>query len=197
MKPASVTGLIIAAGLSGRMGKFKPLCEYKGETYLDAIIRKLSLCCPGIVVVTGHNSNLIEDTLANRNPGGMIRTIHNPDYEKGMFSSLKRGIGECIHSEYILYHFIDQPFLPESFYAGFIEKLNEGVDWLQPYYKGRGGHPLLLSRKTGCLILKEDDYSNLRNIKAKKEIIKEDWHCSYPGVLLDFDTPDDVEKFGK
>lgn len=197
MKSHSAAGLIAAAGLSERMGSFKPLNIYKGETYLDAVIRKISFCCSEIWVVTGFNSDLIENEIKQKHSGGKVRTVFNPAYESGMFSSLQRGIEKCSGQDFILYHFVDQPFLPERFYEEFMLEAGPEIDWLQPYYNGRGGHPLLLNRKSAALISNAPAGSNLRHIKREGELIIKEWNCAYPEILFDFDTPDDVERLGK
>ncbi|MCW8850778.1 MAG: NTP transferase domain-containing protein, partial [Melioribacteraceae bacterium] len=90
----AVTGLIIAAGLSSRMGKFKPLIEWQDKTFLSSIIDKLKIVCNNIIIVTGNESEKIEKYISEyySNFENEIRCVNNQIYLEGMFTSLKKGI---------------------------------------------------------------------------------------------------------
>lgn len=84
-----IAGLILAAGLSSRMGAQNKLTTH----YLG---KPLLLHCIGaaaqsglsrLLVVTGHEADAVRDLLP---PG--VEHVHNPDYASGMASSLVRGI---------------------------------------------------------------------------------------------------------
>ena len=62
-----ITGLVISAGLSGRMGKFKPLIEFDNKTFLEHIILKLDKICSRIIIVTGYRNDLAKKEIVNRN----------------------------------------------------------------------------------------------------------------------------------
>ena len=116
----NIYSIILSAGLSGRMGKFKPLVEYKGKSFIYNIILKLNLVCDKIIIVTGFK----EEDLKNRIIGDLstddqaevkkkILFIQNENYKKGMFTSLQTGLIGAKVCDWILYHFVDQPGLPE------------------------------------------------------------------------------------
>lgn len=194
MKNNNVTGLIISAGFSKRMGEFKPLLNYKGNSFLLNIAAKLNLVCDKIILVTGHNSELIrrhisewQDELRKK-----INIVHNPDYEKGMFTSLKRGV-EANSGDWILYHFVDQPTLPQTFYNEFVNQADPEYDWIQPSISKRKGHPVLFNKIINEKILSAPDDSNLREI-TKKNIKKKFWQCNYKEIFDDLDTIQDYNK---
>jgi len=54
------TGLLIAAGLSGRMGKPKALLMNDDLPFAIVILNKMILVCDKIVVVFGHSSEKIK-----------------------------------------------------------------------------------------------------------------------------------------
>lgn len=60
-------GLIIAAGYSSRFDGFKPLAEYKGKTFLENIINKISKVSDEIYIVTGFNSEKIQKYCNKKN----------------------------------------------------------------------------------------------------------------------------------
>lgn len=183
-----VTGLIITAGLSSRMGKFKPLLQYEGKTFLHNIIRKLDSICDKIVVVTGHNRDSIETELNSLPKRTKFKTIFNENYKDGMFTSLQKGLEFASNNSWILYHFIDQPTLPNIFYEDFLAQIDDNFDWIQPKLNSKNGHPILLNQKTINLILEAPQSSNLKEITHNSKIRKKYWDCNYSEIHDDIDT---------
>ncbi len=182
----SIIGLVIAAGFSSRMGKFKPLLQYNGKSFLKNIVTKLDSVCDEVIVVTGHNGNSIETELSLFQNKAKI--ITNENYKDGMFTSLQAGLKKTSNSDWVLYHFIDQPTLPNSFYKNFIEQIDKTFDWIQPKYKGINGHPILLNRKLVDLILDAPHRSNLKETTNNSSIKKKHWNCNYSEIHDDVDT---------
>lgn len=191
-----VMGLIISAGLSSRMGKFKPLLKYDGETFLVNIIKKLQLICSEIIVVSGYKSELINKEIENNFivEESNLRIINNIDYVKGMFTSLKKGIEAKQNSQWILYHQIDQPNLPKDFYLKFIQLIDNNYDWIQPRVKNKNGHPILLGENIIKRIMKANDKDNLRTVSSTSNIKKKYWECEYQEIFTDVDTKLDLDK---
>ena len=123
------TGLLIAAGLSSRMGKPKALLLQDELPFAIVILKKMLLVCDKVVVVLGHNADKIKKELQvfiNKSDELKLRVkfVTNEHFEKGMFSSLKYGLNVEINSKWFLYHFVDQPGLPEEFYQEFTEQID-------------------------------------------------------------------------
>lgn len=196
MNKPKINGLLIAAGFSRRMGDFKPLMEYDNNPYIVVITKKLLSVCETVVIVTGHKSIEIESTIKLAFIENIlfprVKVLVNPSFEKGMFTSLQTGIKELIDSDWILYHFVDQPFHKEKFYKEFVAQVDDEYDWIQPVYDGKEGHPVIF-RKTifEKIITSSEDYS-LRLIRDDGVTKKKKWECSYPQILKDFDTPEDL-----
>ncbi len=191
----NIFGLLIAAGLSSRMPLFKPLAKYNENSFLTEIIRKLKLVCDKIVVVTGYKEDEIKIEVEKYFPqDSQIHLVLNSDYEKGMFSSLQCGLRNLTESDWILYHFIDQPSLPVEFYKNFIEQIDNGYNWIQPRNKVRNGHPLLISKNIFHTIISASSTENLKSISFLPFVNKKFWQCNYPQILQDIDTPDDYKK---
>jgi len=188
-------GIIITAGLSSRMGKFKPLLKYNGLTFLENIISKLDLICSKIIVVTGHNSDkIIENiSLLSNDIKSKIKIVNNKNYEKGMFTSLQKGLENC-NSNWVLYHFVDQPNLPEQFYKQFIDKIGNNYNWIQPINNERKGHPILFNKQVQKLIIESNENSNLREISKNVKLKKKYWECDFEEIFTDIDTINDFNK---
>ena len=201
MNDLIITGLIVSAGKSGRMGSFKPLMDYKGKTFLERIILNLNSVCEEIVVVTGFNSEPLQketiNLFSNKSKGfssDKILFVENENYEKGMFTSLQKGLLLNRSSDWILYHFVDQPGLPLEFYSDFIGQIDQFHNWIQPSYHNKNGHPILFNTEIVDLILNSGENSNLRELSKNSIVKKKYWECIYKNVLQDIDTQEDYSK---
>jgi molybdenum cofactor cytidylyltransferase len=200
-----ITGLVVSAGESKRMGNFKPLLKYSNKTFLHQIISNLDVICERIIIVTGFNSELMqnETVRALKDPAhqtlfNKIIFVENTGYQKGMFTSLQKGLTEVkklnlslMEKSWVIYHFVDQPGLPAVFYSDFIKQIDNIHNWIQPLYKNRKGHPILLKNDLFDIILETDEQSSLRDISRKPVVKKKLWDCGYKNVLQDIDTPED------
>jgi molybdenum cofactor cytidylyltransferase len=196
-----VNGLIVAAGLSGRMKSFKPLADYKGKPFIINIIIKLEVICDQIFIVTGHKGNDLKSVVINDRTKSnqtallkKIKFVYNELYEKGMFTSLQKGISEAKNCDWILYHFIDQPGLPNDFYVKFINQIDSKHSWIQPSYKNKNGHPILIGEKLFELIINSSADSSLREINKNPVVKRKFWECDYKEIFQDIDTEEDYSK---
>ncbi len=189
-----INGLILSAGLSSRMGELKPLLLYNGTPFITTILNKLNIVCDAIGIVAGHEKNRIQDIIHRDKPDTKtVKLIFNENFKEGMFSSLQTGLKEMSDCDWLLYHFVDQPHIPEKFYKGFILELEESYNWIQPKYDGRKGHPIILHHSLFSMIL-ESEHTSLKEISNSPKIKKKFWDCSYPQILDDIDTKEDYQK---
>ena len=203
MNSNKLNGLLISAGLSGRMGKFKPLMQFNREPFVTGITRKLVSFCEKVVIVTGFQNEKVEAlidsqfSILNSQFSNKVACVYNPNYTKGMFTSLKAGIEHLKNSEWVLYHFVDQPFFTNEFYKKMVSQANDEFDWVQPVHDGKEGHPVMFNKKVIDLISKSSLDSHLRMIRDLPDIRKNYWNCGYREVLIDFDTPEDLKNFSQ
>jgi molybdenum cofactor cytidylyltransferase len=209
-----IEAIVISAGYSSRMNDFKPLMKFEGLPFILQVILKLSDCCDKVHVVTGYRSEDIKEVLTEwfqRSPetawfekiGGSknewssllkkVKYIYNPNFEQGMFSSLKSGLFSCQDAEWILYHFVDQPHIPKEFYNSFIRQISDNFNWIQPCYQQRRGHPLLFHQSLFPEILQADSFSSLYQISQNSAIKKKLWDCPFPQILQNFNSPSDLQ----
>ncbi len=194
MDQNKIYGLVISAGLSGRMGKFKPLLSYKGKSFIRNIVLKLDSVCDKIIIVTGYNASLIEENINELKFKAGIEFVNNENYAKGMFTSLQTGLTKAIKSDWIIYHFADQPGLPEVFYKEFIKQIDDEHNWIQPEIKSRKGHPILIHKSLFDLINNASDQSSLRDVSKNPVVKKKYWECDYSEIFQDIDTVKDYYK---
>ena len=191
-----IDGLLISAGLSGRMKTFKPLLKYEDKSFLLNIAEKLSTVCDNIVVVTGFKAHEVMgefNAVKEKRLCMKTKFVFNRNYKSGIFSSIQAGLSKCEAADWVLLHFVDQPTLPIDFYKGFVNRIDENFDWIQPMFKMKKGHPLLLGRKTTELILSSSPEGNLKEISHNKKLDKKFWNCDYPQIFADIDTPEEYQ----
>ena len=85
-----VTGLVLAAGRSTRMGlDNKLLAEIAGKPMVvHAVDAMIASSTDPVIVVTGHEANAVRRALGDRN----VTFVHNPDYADGLSTSLGAGL---------------------------------------------------------------------------------------------------------
>ena len=108
-----------------------------------------------------------------------------------MFTSLQKGLEKAKECDWILYHFVDQPHLPQNFYLEFYSQISDKFDWIQPAFSEKNGHPILLNKSLFDHIIYADENSTLKDLNNKLKINKKIWNCDYKEVLDDIDTPED------
>ena len=196
MSKPIVNGLLISAGLSGRMGQFKPLMFYKDKPFVITIVEKLLTVCEKTVVVTGFKSDEVK-SVCSLQFADRVECVFNPIYENGMFTSLHTGLAELKDSDWIIYHFVDQPFHQEKFYRELVSQIDDNYDWVQPCYNKKEGHPVLFKKSIFGKILAADLSSSLRLIRDDGNTKIKKWECGYSQILNDFDTQSDINKFNQ
>ena len=89
-----IGGLILAAGLSKRMGGFKPLMPLRGKTLIENTVDSLLLCGVNpIVTVLGHRAADMRTILQSRYLGNTPILAYNPDFATtDMLTSVKIGL---------------------------------------------------------------------------------------------------------
>ena len=172
------------------MGSPKALLPFRGKTFLENILEPISRSSVQLtVVVVGHHRAEIEQEV--RPPA---RVVFNPDYEKGMITSLQAGIRALPAGvSGALLCLVDHPLVDFET----IELLIANVApnrIVVPVFDGRRGHPVLF----GAGILEE--ILDLTAFQGANIVVRKDPSRIFqvpvnsPGILLDIDTPKDFQK---
>jgi xanthine dehydrogenase accessory factor len=141
-----IAGIVLAAGISSRMGRNKLVENVHGKPLVRrAVDAALASRLDPILVVTGHESGKIASALA----GIPVTLVHNDGYGEGLSSSLKAGIAavpqDCDGAMILLG---DMPGISQDL----IDRLIAAFDPLQgraicvACARGQRGHPVLWSR---------------------------------------------------
>ena len=139
-----IDAIVLAAGLSTRTGERnklllplagKPLIAHAVEAALN------SLACT-VHVVTGHQSDQVAAALNDYT----VNIVHNPNFAKGMSSSIKSGI-RALSTEVdgVVLCLGDMPLVVSHHLDLLINNFAVNVP-CAPYYRERRGHPVLFPR---------------------------------------------------
>ena len=170
------------------MGAPKALLKFKDRTFLNHIIGSIHKSrISDIVIVVGRHRREIEEA----RPSG--RVVFNPDYERGMITSIQTGIRALPDGvEGGMLFLVDHPLVrPET-----IDKLVDSFcpgSIIVPVFEGRRGHPVLFSADTfpEILALPADQGANIVLRRDPGRVIEA--VVSDAGVLRDVDTPEDFD----
>jgi molybdenum cofactor cytidylyltransferase len=147
-KGRRIAAVVLAAGRSTRMGAVnKLIAEIGGKPLVRiAVEQALASRASPVIVVTGHERERVEAALN----GLPVRVVHNPDYAKGLGTSLKAGIAAVPDdADGAIICLGDMPQVN----AALIDKLiaafdpEKGVLVVVPSIDGRRGNPVVWSRR--------------------------------------------------
>ena len=179
-----VTGVITAAGRSSRMAPHhKLIMDLNGKTLIQRSLESLLPFCEKIIIVTG-TQDLGDFVAAYTN----VQLIQNRHPNEGMFSSVKIGLSQASDGP-VLFLPGDCPFTPPELIR---RMLKESGDVIAAAYKGKIGHPLLLSEKAVREILSDETLLNLKQYCQMKTVVLVNSPTDV--VLWDIDTPSDLHK---
>ncbi|KEQ13419.1 hypothetical protein GZ77_13630 [Endozoicomonas montiporae] len=128
------------------------------QTILDCSIANALNCVSNVILVTGHRGEELFERYKNNK---RIQIIHNPDYKKGLFSSLQTGIQQAT-SDYLFISHGDMPFISEEVFSLLYN--NRADDILFPSYQGKAGHPVLLNHRYYDYILNAPVDSHMKSL---------------------------------
>jgi molybdenum cofactor cytidylyltransferase len=190
-----IEGILLAAGESRRMGFPKPLLRLNGETFLNHIAASMLVTVERLIIVLGaHRDAVIAIVPADNR----ISVIDNPDYAMGQLSSIKAGLrAVSAQADAAIVHLVDHPtVLPETFGRLAADYQLSGKPILVTRCHGHRGHPVLFDRSVFDELQQAPiDVGARAVVKAKTDrVIYVD--VDDPGVLLDLDTPADLEQAG-
>ena len=189
-KNKSLAGIIVAAGMSSRMGDFKPLMKVGGKSMVRRVVDMMHQAgADPIIVVTGRYAELLMVELKSEN----VIFVYNADYEHTqMYDSLLLGIRALPESaERILMSPVDVPVVSVKT----VEKLlSQSGAFIRPVFQGTPGHPVIFSRQ---LIRKMELYHGdfgMRGFLEQNQISITDVAVDDMGTAFDADTMQDYEK---
>ena len=179
--------LIVAAGMSSRMGDFKPMLSIGSITIAQRVVATFHQAgIRRIVMVTGFNAVTLERHLS----GSGVIFLRNEQYETTqMFDSVRIGLqylrGKC---DRVLLTPVDIPL----FTAGTVHALLDSrAELACPVCEGQTGHPIAIGASLFDRILADSGEQGLKGAVARCGAAMQEICVNDPGTLHDADTPAD------
>lgn len=141
------SAIILAAGKSLRMGIPKLSLKYdENNIFIEHIINEYrSFGCKEIAIVVNETgNNFLKDNKIQFTKS--VKIVINKHSEWHRFYSLKVGAKSLLEVLPVFVHNVDNPFVNPTVLNKLIEN-SDKADYISPEFKGKGGHPILLSEK--------------------------------------------------
>ncbi|HJZ47478.1 MAG TPA: nucleotidyltransferase family protein [Roseiflexaceae bacterium] len=189
----SVSGLILAAGASSRMGRPKQLLDWGGRPLVHAAAETaLAAGLDPVLVVVGGAATEVEGALA----GLPLRIVANPDYAAGQSTSLRAGVaalGPTAEAAVVLLG--DQPLVTAAIVEQIIAEWHaSGAPIVAPVYAGQRGNPVLFARAVFPELLAIQGDQGARAVLAADRARVRLVAFDDPRPLADVDTLEDYER---
>ncbi|MHC4117758.1 MAG: nucleotidyltransferase family protein [Planctomycetota bacterium] len=188
-----ICAVVLAAGLSRRMGAQKLLLPFASKTVIAHIVDQiLAGAVDRTYVVVGHEGERVSRELSGRD----VSIVSNPDYRSGMLSSVRCGLAavpqEC---RAVLVALGDQPSITSELIGQIVQSFAATEKQiLVPFYNGRRGHPVLFSEVYRDEIMTHYDDVGLRGLLHAHPDDVFELAVSSSAVLSDMDYPEDYRR---
>lgn len=184
MIAGAVRAVVLAAGLSIRMGEAKPLLPLDG---VPAVLR-VAACYTAIgvepLVVLGDRAERIAPILSE----ARVHHVVNAEYPAGMYSSVRCGVrGLPAETSAFFIHPVDCA-LVRSETVALLARAADGASVVTyPLHRSVRGHPPLVSAALRDAIVTGDPAGGLQALLRDREADAADVPVGDPNVLLDMD----------
>ena len=195
---SSIAGIILAAGMSKRMGSTKQLIQLNGKYLLEWVVSAaVESDLEKIYLVLGHQSEQILCKLSHLSQTPKIKALYNPDFKKGMSSSVRCGLSAAQQGhKNVMFLLGDQPFIsPKVINLMLREYKKSDKHICLPVFQGQKGNPVIFGSTFFKLLLSvEGDMGGRQILRDYPEQI---FHVpiSDQKELVDIDTQEDLRSF--
>jgi molybdenum cofactor cytidylyltransferase len=183
-----IAAVILAAGASSRMGSPKALLLYRGETFIERLVRVFSKVCEPVIVVLGYHAEAIRPEVE-----GKATIAINPAPERGQLSSLQTALAALpADAEGFLFTPVDSPAVaPETVasLAAEFRRRDPTTMFVIPRYQGKRGHPVFATRAIAGEILALPPTAQTRDVVHGHVAQTVYVDVDDPGILTDVDDP--------
>lgn len=193
---SQIAAVVPAAGLSTRMGQFKPLAYLGGRPVVERVVESLRLGGVGeVLVVAGHRAEEL-GPVAERHGA---RLVINPDYEQGMFSSIRAGVEALDPAcRVFLVLPVDIPLVRPTTIRTLLAAFDQGAGAvLHPTFRSQRGHPPLLAGDLAQGVLTWSGQGGLAGLLATWEDRAREVPVADEYILSDLDTPEHLAQLNE
>ncbi|KAA9002811.1 NTP transferase domain-containing protein [Affinibrenneria salicis] len=173
--------LMLAAGLSSRMGQWKMMLPWEEGTVLDGALAGALSFCDRVVLVTGFRGAELQWRYRRH---ARITLCHNERFTDGMFSSIRCGVDATGDGPFFL-ALGDMPAVGRDIYRALWRR--RGDRCLIPVYAQGKGHPVLLPAPVREAVRQASPQTSMKTIIERygcQRVAVAD-----PTIHWDMDTP--------
>ena len=190
-----IEGILLAAGESRRMGFPKPLLRIGTTTFLAHTAATMLSVVSRLIIVIGAHADRVGAAVP---PRENVKTVRNPNWDRGQLSSLKAGLGAVsADCRAVIVHLGDHPMVkPETFQNLVAEYELSRKPIVIARHNGRRGHPVLFDRSLFAELVGAPEEQGARVVVNADPARVVYFDADDPGVILDLDTPADLARAG-
>lgn len=191
-----IAGIILAAGKSSRIGKSKLKLNLGSKKIIEWVLEAAkSSSLKKIYLVIRPDDNELLEIGSKWN----VETILNPDFKKGMSSSIKKALIKLSSQKKGINGFLlilgDQPFISAQIIDQLIRSYTKGKkEIIIPYFQGKRGNPVLfdigwegefmgITGDVGGRVLIKSNPDKIKKVKVLDN-----------SILFDIDKEEDYER---
>lgn len=172
-----MTTIVLAAGLSSRMGDNKLMLLYQDKPIIRVTVEKAISASDRVIVVLGHDKERVEDAISGLDAG----TVFNPVYTSGMKSSIIAGIEAVSDDDFAILPG-DLPLIEADDMEGTYRLLKDH-EIARAIHGGLPGHPVAFRRNHRDKLIAFP--GGMKEYLALYDVAK---HNASEGSVYDIDT---------
>ncbi len=187
-KHLEFAAVILAAGMSSRMGRPKQLLEVMGRSMLEHAItaaRGAGIVSPTLVI-GAFADDIVRDVKLVRK----CEIIFNKNFMEGQAASLRAGVravkGKC---EAAIFMLTDQPLIDAALITELMEQFSHyKPDILYPVYNRQRGNPVIISARLFPRLMNSTGDQGARFLFSDKSLTVRAHEVENKAVITDIDT---------
>ena len=186
-----ITAILLAAGGSSRLGHPKQLVLFKNELLINFILELINRGgLSDIRIVLGSHFSEIKEHIKDKR----LEVIQNPNWEKGISSSIKCGLNNLKPgTEAVIIFIVDQPFLKPELISEILQKFNTSkANIIAACVSGQIVHPVLYRKEVFAKLLELKGDIGGKALFENEFVETINWEDEK--LLLDIDSVVDLEK---
>jgi molybdenum cofactor cytidylyltransferase len=190
-----IPGVVLASGLSARMGRAKALLTLPGTTvtFVEAVVRTLLDGGAADALVVGRPDDQALRAEVDR-LGGRARFVENPRADTGQLSSVLAGLNAADRpgTRAVLVIPVDLPLVAPATVRALLDAFaTSPAPIVRATHHGVHGHPVVFGREVFEALRHASPALGARSVVHAHPVLEVE--VPDPGVLRDVDTPEDYD----
>jgi molybdenum cofactor cytidylyltransferase len=191
--PPQIAGVLLACGAGSRFGSHKllhPLSD--GTPMAVAALRNLIRALSRVIVVVRSGDVALRDCLTANG----VQVVECGKCQTGMAYSIASGVRTCPDASGWIIALADMPFIDPRTVTAVRSELERGAHICIPVYKQQCGHPVGFARRFFSDLIDLQGDRGARSVIDNHPQEVTEIECTDPGILVDIDTPSDLQTSG-